>query len=138
MKPRLSCTFAKSIETFLVSHVFREGGVAKSASRLNHFTRERERERVVDPTYLVVLDREQNETVGILLQEGLVGLKLLSSRSSLGNLDGLLGDLVGGGIDGVERPGVLLANGLEVELLDGRVAHLEVLEGGSSLRKDAS
>ena len=136
MKPRLSCTFAKSIETFLVSHVFREGGVAKSASRLNHFTRERE--RVVDPTYLVVLDREQNETVGVLLQEGLVGLKLLSSRSSLGNLDGLLGDLVGGGINGVERPGVLLANGLEVKLLDGRVAHLEILEGGSSLRKDAS
>lgn len=86
----------------------------------------------------MVLNGEQNEAVGVLLQERLVGLKLLSSGSSLGNLNGLLGNLVGGGVDGVERRGVLLANGLEVKLLDGRVAHLEILEGGSSLRKDAS
>lgn len=87
-------------------------------------------------TYLVVLDREHNETVGVLLEEGLSCLELLHSRSSLGGLEGLLGRLLEGRVDGLDRRGrVLLAHRLEVELLHGGVAHLEVLEGGSSLRK---
>lgn len=103
--------------------------------RPNHFTRR----RVGDVTYLVVLDREEDETVGVLLEEGLVGLGLLNTRSNLGDLEGLLDGLGGGRVDGLERRGrVLLADGLEVELLDGGIAHLEVLEGGSSLRKRVS
>jgi hypothetical protein len=85
-------------------------------------------------TYLVVLDGEEDEAVGVLLEEGLIGLSLLNTRSNLGNLEGLLDGLGGGRVDGLERRGrVLLADGLEVELLDGGIAHLEVLEGGSSL-----
>jgi hypothetical protein len=87
-------------------------------------------------TNLVVLDGEENETVGVLLKEGLVGLSLLDRSSNLRNLKGLLDGLGVGRVDGLERRGrVLLADGLEVELLNGGVAHLEVLEGGSSLGK---
>lgn len=90
-------------------------------------------------TDLVVLDGEEDETVRVLLEKRLVGLKLLDARSNLGALDGLLGGLGGGRVNGLERRGrVLLAERLEIELLNGRVAHLEVLEGGSSLRKHAS
>lgn len=84
-------------------------------------------------TNLVVLDGEKNETVGVLLQEGLVGLSGLDTSSSLGGLNnGLLGgrvDRLGGGGD------ILLADGGEVELLNRGIAHLKVLEGGSSLWK---
>jgi hypothetical protein len=52
-------------------------------------------------TYLVVLDREHNETVGVLLEEGLSGLKLLDGKSLLG---GLVGD-----IDGLDGNNGLLA-----------------------------
>ena len=83
----------------------------------------------MDVTYLVVLDGEHDETVGVLLEEGL---------SSLHGLDsfGLGKSLLDGLLDGVDLHGgrdIFLANGGEVELLDGGVRHLEVLEGGSSL-----
>lgn len=81
----------------------------------------------------MVLDGEENETAGVLLQEGLLSLKLLDGKS-LGGLGGLLSHLLGrrvGRLDGRGR--VLLAGSLEVELLNGGVAHLEVLERGSSL-----
>lgn len=88
----------------------------------------------VDVTYLVVLDREHDEAVGVLLEEGLSGLKLLDGRGSLGGkslLSGLLD-----GVDGLDLGRhVFLAGRPEVKLLSGGVAHLEVLEGGSSLRK---
>jgi hypothetical protein len=111
-------------------------GCAKSSLYTsNHFTRR----RVGDVTNLVVLDGEEDETVGILLEEGLIGLSLLDTRGDLGDLNGLLDGLGDGRVDGLERRGrVLLADGLEVELLDRGIAHLEVLEGGSSLRKYVS
>ena len=85
-------------------------------TRPNHFTRR----RVGDVTYLVVLDGEEDETVRVLLEERLVGLKLLDARSNLGSLNGLLGRLRGGRVDGLERRGrVLLADRLEIELLNG-------------------
>ena len=87
----------------------------------------------VDATNLVVLDGEKNEAVGVLLQEGLAGLSSLDTSSSLGNLsDGLLGGRVDGLSGGRD---ILLADRGEVELLSGGVAHLKVLEGGSSLWK---
>jgi hypothetical protein len=88
--------------------------------------------RVDDVTYLVVLDREHDKTVGVLLKEGLCGFNLLDSKRLV--LGGLLARLLNGGVDGLERC-VLLATRLEVELLNRGIAHLEVLEGGSSLRK---
>jgi len=81
-------------------------------------------------TDLMVLDGEENETVRVLLQERLTGLELLNGRSRLGSLDGLLDRLGDSRVDVGSRR-VLLAG--EVELLDGRVAHLEVLERGGSL-----
>lgn len=81
----------------------------------------------VDVTYLVILDGEHDETVGVLLEEGLSGLKLLDGRSSLCGKS-LLGGLLG--VDGLCGGGdILLAYRSEIELLGGRVAHLEVLEG---------
>lgn len=66
----------------------------------------------------MVLEREQDETVGVLLQKRLVGL---------GSLDGGDGRLLGLFLLGVGQ----------VELLDGRV-NLEGLNGRSRLRgKDA-
>lgn len=78
----------------------------------------------------MVLDGKENETVRVLLQERLTGLEFLNGRNRLGSLDGLLGGLGDSRVDVGSRR-VLLAG--EVELLDGRVAHLEVLEGGGSL-----
>lgn len=88
-----------------------------------------------EATYLMVLDREENETVRVLLQQRLAGLDLLKTRSHLGSLLRLLGsrldDLRVDSELGSRR--VFLASGLEVELLDGRVVHLEVLQRGGSL-----
>lgn len=100
------------------------------SSASDHFTRG----RVGDVSYLVVLDGEEDETVRVLLQERLIGLGLLDARSNLGGLDGLLAQLVDRRVDGLGRRDILLASGLEVELLDRRVTHLEVLERGSSLK----
>ena len=86
-------------------------------------------------TYLVVLDREEDEPVGVLLKQGLVGLLGLDAGGDggLGLLDLLrLGDrrdvLRDSGAVGV----VLLVGRAEVELLHGRL-HLERVDGGSSL-----
>lgn len=85
-------------------------------------------------TYLMVLDGEKNEATRVFLKQRLVGLKLLNSGSRLGSfsrlLDGL-GDSRVNGMLGSRR--VLLASSFEVELLDGRFAHLEILQRGSSL-----
>lgn len=73
--------------------------------------------RVDDVTYLVVLDREHDETVGVLLEEGLCRFHLLDGQR-LGR-ESLLGGLLNGGIDGLQRRGrVLFASRLEVELLN--------------------
>lgn len=82
-------------------------------------------------THLMVLDGEKDETVRVFLKQRLAGLHLLDTGRNLGGFDGLLDGLVGSHVNGGRR--VLLAT--EVELLDRRVAHLEVLEGGSSLCK---
>lgn len=86
-------------------------------------------------TYLVVLDGEEDETVRVLLQKGLIGLGLLDTRSHFGGFNDLLAELVNGRVDRLGRRDILFASRLEVELLDWRVAHLEVFKGGSSLQK---
>lgn len=78
----------------------------------------------------MVLDGEENETVRVLLQERLSSLELLNGRLRLGSLGRLLGGLGDSRVDVGSRR-VLLAG--KVELFDGGVAHLEVLEGGGSL-----
>lgn len=70
-------------------------------------------------TNLVVLDGEQDETVGVLLEEGLVGLGLLDTRSDLRDLNDLVAHLVDSRVGGLERRDVFLASGLEIELLNG-------------------
>lgn len=97
----------------------------------------------------MVLDGEQHETLGILLQEGLVGLLGLDGGSHgglrlllLGRLHGRLVDVLGvnlcleGGEVGVEGR-VLLVGSRKIELLDGRL-HLEGLDGGRSLQRGGS
>ena len=90
----------------------------------------------------MVLDGEEDEALGVLLQKGLVGLLWSDGRcnSSLGLLLGLLYnrllrvDLVGKSVDiGVKRR-VLLA-GVKVQLLHGRL-HLEGLHVGSDLDEE--
>lgn len=85
-------------------------------------------------TYLMVLDGEKHEATRVLLKQRLVGFNLLNSRSRLGSFSRLLDRLGDSRVNGVLRSRrVLLASSFEVELLDGRVAHLEVLQRGSSL-----
>ena len=87
-------------------------------------------------TYLMVLDGEKHEATRVLLKQRLVGFNLLNSRSRLGSFSRLLDRLGDSRVNGVLRSRrVLLASSFEVELLDGRVAHLEVLQRGSSLFK---
>lgn len=84
----------------------------------------------------MVLDGEQHETLGVLLQEGLIGLKWLdgSSDGSLGLLDGALLDLLLLQLDGLDiLDGDVLLVGTEVELLDGGIDS-ECLDGRSSLQ----
>ena len=103
----------------------------------------------------MVLDGEEDETLRVLLENGLVGLVWSNARGDglgllLLNLLGLddlgvlhlgLGsvDLVGQTGEGSLVHGVvLLVGGIEVELLNGRL-HLEGVDGGSSLlRRDKS
>lgn len=61
----------------------------------HHFTRG----RVGDVTYLVVLDGEEDETVRVLLQKGLIGLGRLDTRSHLGGFNDLLAELVNRRVD---------------------------------------
>ena len=86
-------------------------------------------------TYLVVLDGEQDETLGVLLQEGLISLKGLdgSSDGSLGLLDRALLDLLLLQLDGLDTlDGNVLLVGTKVELLN-RGIDGECLDGRSSL-----
>lgn len=95
----------------------------------------------------MILDGEEDEALRVLLEEGLVGLLRLDGRGHAGLGLLLLREarllLLSGIHLGLERGevgiegGVLLVGAGEVKLLDGRL-HLEVLDGGSSLRKDAS
>lgn len=97
-----------------------------------HFTRLR---RV---TYLVVFDGEENETLSVLPEEGLIVQVLLARSNGLLVILGLLDEGLdigvvshgGGGcpVDGV----VLFIGGVKVELLDGGL-DVEVLDRGSSL-----
>ena len=87
----------------------------------------------------MVLDGEENEALGVLGKEGLVGLLRLDSRGDLLGLGSLLVRVVFGidlglelskvGVEGL----VLLVGGTEVELLGGRVVHVEVLDTGGDL-----
>lgn len=86
--------------------------------------------------YLVILDGEKDESIGILLEQWLVGLEVLGSFSGGSNM-GLLGLWLGSGLlgfhDALGDGGVFLVRNVEVELLDRRIAHLEGLEGRGSL-----
>lgn len=115
------------------------GRVSQDASG-RHYTR-RGGWRV---TYLVVLDGEQHKALGVLLQEGLIGLLGLDGgcHGRLGDFlrllhDGLLGlDVLGQGGDLGVHGQVLLA-GSQVQLLDGRL-HAEGLHGRGSLGREGS
>lgn len=95
-----------------------------------HFTRPR---RV---TYLVVLDGEENETLSVLPEEGLIVQVLLANGLLviLGLLDdGLDIGVVSHGCGGCPVDGlVLFVGGVKVELLHGGL-DVEVLDRGSSL-----
>ena len=88
----------------------------------------------------MVLDWEEDKSLRILHEQRLICLLRLefrcNSRDSLGLRDDWLrdddiGDNWGFGVEGH----VLLANSLEVELLDWRVGHLEIINCRSSLSR---
>ena len=86
-------------------------------------------------TYLVVLDGEQDESVGVLLEKRLVGLLGLDAGGHVGL--GLLSLLrLDDGCDVLRDDGavgvVLLVGSVEVELLHRRL-HLEGVDGSRSL-----
>jgi hypothetical protein len=72
----------------------------------------------------MVLDGEENEASRVLLKEGLLGLLLFDGRRD-GRLDFLdvILEVIWDADDGLES--VLLLRWREVELLCGRVGHLE-------------
>ena len=79
-------------------------------------------------TYLVVLDREENETLRVLLEKRFIGFSLFDAGSHLVCLHKLLSELIDRRVDGLERRGrVLLAHRLKVELFDRGVGHLKIL-----------
>jgi len=81
----------------------------------------------------VVLDGEKDESLRVLLEEGLVGLLGPEARSGSGLLDLLdLGDDGLDLLDGSDVGVVLLISDVEVELLDGGL-HLEGLDSSGSL-----
>ena len=83
----------------------------------------------------MILDGEQNKTMRVLLEKGLVRFHFLDASNLGGEFGRLFNNgLAGGHVGDLERRrSVLLACGFEIELLDRRVTHLEVLEGGCSL-----
>jgi hypothetical protein len=83
-------------------------------------------------TNLMVLDGEEHEALGVLLQQWLVCLLSLDGRR---DRHALLWDLdvVWYADDGDGDVGVLLVRGIKGELLGGRVAHLKALNGRRSL-----
>jgi hypothetical protein len=86
-------------------------------------------------TNLVMLDWEENKAVWVLLEEDLVLLLLLDARCSL-NLLWLLTELElwnANDLDSNARIVVLLVGNGEVELLCGRIVHLEALDAIGSL-----
>lgn len=83
----------------------------------------------------MILDGEEDKAMRVLLEQRLLGLDILDARSHLGSFLSLVGDLVRLQVD-VRRACIFLAGNVEVDLLDGRVTHFEILEGGSSLRKE--
>jgi hypothetical protein len=97
---------------------------------------------LIDFTYLVVLDGEKDEAVGVLLEKRLIGFEALGGRCGNWRRDLCLLFLdrrlvlsvhaVGEGSDTVIDGMVLLVYGIEVELLDGRL-HFEGLNGSGSL-----
>jgi hypothetical protein len=96
-----------------------------------YFTRKR-----VDATNLMVLDREENKALRVLLEKWLISFLWLDCWCNCYNCDGLLDfDGVNDWRVGIEGY-VLLADGLEVELLGRRVTHLQALNGRCSLCLD--
>lgn len=82
----------------------------------------------------MILDGEEDEAMGVLLQQWLVGFEIFDSGSDmrlfrlwLGSGFLRLGDALGDGI-------VLLVCNVEVEFLHRGIAHLQRLKGGSSLK----
>jgi len=104
-----------------------------------YFTRKR-----VDATNLMVLDREENKALRVLLEKWLISFLWLDCWCNccycllcLHFLDDGLLDFDGVndwrvGIEGY----VLLADGLEVELIGRRVTHIQALNGRCSLCLD--
>lgn len=81
----------------------------------------------------MVLDGEKDESLRVLLEEGLVGLLGPEARGGSGLLDLLdLGDDGLDLLDGSDVGVVLLISDVEVELLDGGL-HLEGLDSSGSL-----
>jgi hypothetical protein len=85
-------------------------------------------------TYIVVLDGEQDESLGVLLEQGLVCLLRLDGRRDVGLavgrvdlLDVKVWDADNGLVD------VLLVRRREVELLCGGISHAECVDCRSSL-----
>jgi hypothetical protein len=91
----------------------------------------------------VVLNREQDKALRVLLEKGLIGLFRLNCWRNnngllcLDFLDGLLDLDLDDWRVGVERR-VLLASSLELQLLGRRLAHLKPLNAGGGLERNIS
>lgn len=86
----------------------------------------------------MVFNGEEHEAMRILLKQRLSSLEFLERRSGFGGLvsSRLFGNwLLERRVDIGRLRDILLAGRREVKLLDRRVVHLKVLEGGSSLHE---